>query len=848
MLALEDEGIEKEAEYYEEASGIWDRKPKLCGRLSQMGLDRAASENAAAYLCRQIAVTECLPDDKTIIAEHFCDHTGSHQVMIHSLFGRRINAPLSILAQHVIREKYHINAGCVDEEDGILLYPYGEEILPEGILKSIDPEIVREVLEAVLPQTPLFNITFRYNAARSLMMGMKRNGRQPLWMQRLKSTEMLDRLIGEKGHPLMEETRRECLENSWDIDGVLWLLSGIRSGLIRVHEVWVDVPSPMSLPLQWRMEAAEMYEYAPVTQGVRQAAYEELKAIEGLKPSAETLMQQEMKKLPENAVQLHSMLMIEGDLIAGELPVAGELLEELARSGQALYREPGLWIAAEQQEEYEKAFVWLTVSGEGDGGEKEAAEHLLRRMLYYRGSASAEQICQRYSADEYAVSVILQELADAGTVVESDGIFHHEKRYRRAQRQTIKQLRSNVTTQPGANYAALMAARTQITASPAAQLKAVMEQYCGQPYPAAMWEESIFPARVKGYRPALLDSLLAEGDYFWHLRPDGTLSFEKSEDIDWDSEGDTDDLSGQCAALTEHEKILYEQLQKRGAAFARQLARCAADVDVQIPLLGLVEKGLVCADSFVPVRQWQNRDKIAKATARQRVNAKIQAMSAGRWDLVHPLVKKTKEEWLEVLFSQQLILCRETFKKPAAGVLQMDGENVSRGLTEASMNWSDALEILRVWEYVGKVRRGYFVKGMSGAQFIRKEDFEYVTQTLAVPKQDVIWLHAADPSCVWGKSLAHEPERAFVSMPATAVALKGGKVAALLERKGKVLRVFDEECLAEAMHVLVTGFRERRLFTGQKRIVIKEYPAGAGDVLRAEGFLKEMQDYVLYLG
>ena len=47
------------------------------------------------------------------------------------------------------------------------------------------------------------------------MMGMKRGGRQPLWMQRLKSTEMLSSLMDQPDHPLIRETKRECLEHQW---------------------------------------------------------------------------------------------------------------------------------------------------------------------------------------------------------------------------------------------------------------------------------------------------------------------------------------------------------------------------------------------------------------------------------------------------------------------------------------------------------------------------------------------------------------------------------------------------------------------------------------------------------
>ena len=73
-------------------------------------------------------------------------------------------------------------------------------------------------------------------------------------------------------------------------------------------------------------------------------------------------------------------------------------------------------------------------------------------------------------------------------------------------------------------------------------------------------------------------------------------------------------------------------------------------------MLSLAEKGLVCADSFVPVRQWQNREKVKKATARQRANARVMALSAGRWDIVRPLKAKSMEEWLDLFFLEQPVM------------------------------------------------------------------------------------------------------------------------------------------------------------------------------------------------
>ena len=798
-----------------------DREER-CRLLADMGLDSAAAENAADFIGRQIASTGVLPDDRTILLEHFCDHTGCHQLMVHSLFGRRINGPLSILARHAARENWKLNVGCVDEEDGFLLYPYGEEKIPEGILFAIEPETARAVLEAVLPQTPAFSMTFRYNAARALMMGMKRNGRQPLWMQRLRSTEMLDSLMREEGHPLIAETRRECLEDIWDMEGVLWLLSAIRSGLMAVREVYTDVPSPMSLPLQWQVEAAEMYEYTPATPGIRQAAYEELKEIEMRKPFAGELEKAgERKKLPQDSMQLHTLLMMEGDLLAGELEIPVEWLEELAQKQLACYVEPGLWIAAEHREEYEEAF-----RQEGEESFR-AALHIVRRMLYYRGPHGTNDTAERYFfAPEWAEQV-LEFLKKEKSAVEDEGIFYHAKLYQKAQRATIYSLRSRAKTCPAQSYAALMAVKSLRNASGAQQLKDVVDEYCGRSFPAAFWEEVLFPVRVKNYRETMLDALLAEGDYFWHFKQDGSLCFEKTEEADWDA------LPGEGEEIflpEGDESILYEELRKRGASFLKQLSRSVDSRDVQGPLLSLAQKGLVCADSFVPVRQWLNRDKIAKATVRQRVNARVMAQAAGRWDLVHPVKEKTAEDWAERLLAQNLILCRETFLA-----------------AECGLTWSRLLSVLRIWEYVGKVRRGYFVSGLSGAQFIRKEDYGAVTRALAAPEERVIWLNGADPAQLWGKVLPHKEDRSFLNVPGTAVALKRGLPVAVLERKGRVLRVFEPDCLEEAMDSFVQDFKGRRLFGKVKRLIIKEYPQTAGEALKRAGFMKEMQDYTLYV-
>ena len=44
----------------------------------------------------------------------------------------------------------------------------------------------------------------------------------------------------------------------------------------------------------------------------------------------------------------------------------------------------------------------------------------------------------------------------------------------------------------------------------------------------------------------------------------------------------------------------------------------------------------------------------------------------------------------------------------------------------------------------------------------------------------------------------------------------------------------------------VRWFQRKLLCPEQKRLILKEYPENAGELLKKAGFIREMQDYVLY--
>lgn len=793
---------------------------ELLQELKNLGLDEKTAKGAQDFLERQLEAVGTLPDDRTIIVEHFRDDTGIHQIMFHSMFGKQVNEPLAILVQLEAKMLTNTNINHFDDDDGFLLFPYGDCTIPEGLLNRIRPETARPVLEAVLPTTPIFNMTFRYNSARALMMGVRRSGRQPLWVQRLRSAQMLDSLIQYKNHPLIRETSRECLEDYWDLAGVEYVLNGIRNGSIRVREINLDVPSPMSLPLRHQTEAAMMYDYTPTPMSIYSSAEEALKLTQMITPEPEQLsIVSERKRLPEDEKQLHSLLMIEGDLIAGELDVPIDWLETLAKLQQAMYIEPGLWIATEHEDEYKAALEEESM---------EARLPIVRRFLRYHGASSPEQVGERYLLSDDVALSILTELCEQESVVESGGLYYHADLYERARRETIKSRRRQINTLPMERYAALLTERIRILAPASEQLEQALNLLCDLPYPPELWESVILPVRVKGYRPELLDSLLSQGNLFWHITSEEGLSFHLSEEINWNS-----NLSEILDTLEENERIIYDALLKRGACFLQRLSGLLGLLSPYDTLLSLAEKGLVSADSFEPVRWWMNKDKMNQASVRGRATIRAKAMTTGRWELLRPLMERTIEEELERIFDRVILLSRET-------LLSLPGNK--------KVSWNSLLEILRIWEYTGRVRRGYFIEGLSGIQFIRDKDFIKTMRILEQPDNEIIWLSAIDPAQPWGKSLTHKKDRSFQCVIGTVVALKAGIPIAVFERQGKVLRVFDETLITEVLQVFVQDYESRRLFSMRNRLIVKEYPSVAVEAFIHAGFTREIQDFVLYRG
>lgn len=740
------------------------------------------------HIDSQVEATGCLPDDRTIIFEHFNDDAGEDQLMVHSVFGLRVNRVLAILLRHAAQRMTGRDVRGYDDDDGLLLYILGGS-MPDGLMGQLDPDTAWQLLDALLPSENQFAMAYRYAAARAGMMGMHRGGRQPLWVQRLRGSESLAGAVRQEGHPLIEEALRECRDDMLDITGAIDVLRGVRSGEIRIVELHRDAPSPMALPLRRQIEAELMYDTVIPTKA-KEVSAEQLKAIEPDRAAVEKRFERNVTI--DSPERLHSVLMAEGDMIPGEADVPGEWFEKLAAAGRAMYIEPGLWIAAEHAEEY---------AGED-------LERIVRRLIRFRGAQDARSVGQRYAISEARATELLERLSGKGDAMPYEGMYIHPDIYESAQRLTISMRRAEIATVPPERLARMVAATADIPGSAQARMHAAMEGLADTELPAAAWEDIVLPRRVPGYRINMLDQLLAEGDLTCVLRTEGGkpfVQFVRAEDVSLD-----DYVPAQRAP--EELMPILQVLEKGGAQFDYVVSKRLGGMQVTGKLHRLFRLGLVRQDSFAPVRHMLD--------TRTRMEPK---QSAGRWSRAGEVIARSVDEIIAMNFRRLPILCRETC---------------------VGIPWAEALERLRMLEMAGEVRRGYYVSGLSGAQFTAKERFAEVTAALASENQDITCLNAADPAQLWGKVLRHMDGREFLCVPGTAVVMRGGVPVCVFERSGGVLRAF--EAVPEAVKCFAEAFRARRIFPGKHRIVLKDYPKHMAKALEKAGFTREALEYVIY--
>lgn len=220
---------------------------------ARLGCDLASVHAMRGYVAEQRAVTGIIPDERTVLIEQYRDEVGGVRVVVHSVFGGRVNAPWGMaLAQRVRDALPDAEVLVQTSDDGILLrLPELSGAVPVRALVGLAPEEAEQRIIDEIGSTSLFGARFRMNAARALVLsrGSPRR-RLPLWLQRLRAQDLLQAVRPFPAFPLLVETYREVLQDAFDLPALTEVLRAIAAGRIAVRTAEVDRPSPFAAGLQ----------------------------------------------------------------------------------------------------------------------------------------------------------------------------------------------------------------------------------------------------------------------------------------------------------------------------------------------------------------------------------------------------------------------------------------------------------------------------------------------------------------------------------------------------------------------------------------------------------------------
>ncbi|NUR93132.1 MAG: DEAD/DEAH box helicase, partial [Nonomuraea sp.] len=230
-------------------------------RLRAAGLDSFAAGNLMAYLKEQREATGYVPDDRTLLVERFHDELGDWRVVIHSPYGARVHAPWALAINRRLRERFGVDVQAVHSDDGIVLRIPDTLAEPPSDVAAFDAEEIEQIVTEELGGSALFSSRFRECAGRALLLPRRTPGkRSPLWQQRQRAAHLLGVASQYASFPIVLETMRECLQDVFDVPGLVQLMRDIAARKVRVVEVETSQASPFAASLLFNYIGAFMYE------------------------------------------------------------------------------------------------------------------------------------------------------------------------------------------------------------------------------------------------------------------------------------------------------------------------------------------------------------------------------------------------------------------------------------------------------------------------------------------------------------------------------------------------------------------------------------------------------------
>jgi ATP-dependent Lhr-like helicase len=868
-------------------------------RARAAGLDAWGTDNLLAYLAEQRAATNHLPDDRTIVAERFRDELGDWRLVVHSPFGAPVNAPWALAIAARLRERYGLDVTSMHSDDGIVLRLPDTDAEPiGGDIAVFEPEEIESLVTAEVGGSALFASRFRECAARSLLLPRRDPRRRtPLWQQRQRANQLLQVASDYGDFPVVLEAMRECLQDVFDVPGLVGLMRDLAARKVKLVEVETSAASPFARSLLFGYVGVFLYEGdAPLAERRAQALSLDSALLaellgatdlrELLDADAIAEVEAEIARLaPDRHANgpdgVHDLLRAVGDLTTAEAIERGATPRELAalEEGRRAIR---VRIAGEQR--------WLAIEDAGrvrdalgaalPVGVPEAFTEpvrdplgdLVSRYARTHGPFVAHDVAERLGLGVAVVGAALARLGAAGRVVQGEfrpgGVateWCDAEVLRAIRRRSLAALRKEVEPVSGQALARFIPAWQGLgsrSSRGAEGLLRAIEQLAGVALPASALETLVLPSRVADYAPALLDELTLAGEVVWAgagsvAGSDGWITLAPTELAPFvlPPADDVDDPLAVAVrdALAADEALFFRSLVDR-------LAGAQTDAAVAAAVWQLVWAGWLTNDTLAPVRSLLGAGRTTHTTRKPRPPRGRYGRYAG---LVAPggsAAVRTAPPGMTGRWSA--VPARDTDPTrralAAADVLLDRYGVVTRGSVAAERitgGFAAVYPVFKAAEESGRARRGYFVEGLGAAQFALAGAVDRLrgqARPLDARRPDgstALVLAATDPANPYGAALpwpeaprpadggrGHQPARKAGAL----VVLVDGACVLYVERGGRTLLSFsdDHAALQPAADALALAVRDGALgkLQVERADGVPVAVSALGEALEAAGF------------
>ncbi|HWC31867.1 MAG TPA: DEAD/DEAH box helicase, partial [Actinomycetota bacterium] len=228
----------------------------------ECALGERAALNLRTYLLEQRDAVGELATDRTIVVEEFEDELGDRRVTIHSPFGQRVHHSWLLVARTRVRDAENLDIEGVAVDDGLMLrFPGRDGPVPLDLVTALPTgEELEELLLREVQFSPMFGTLFREAAARALLLPRRGPGRRtPLWLQRVRSADLLQITKRLGDFPVLLEAYREAWDDVLRVRDFRRVAEGIASGDIAIHRVERDMPSPFAMHFLFDLNFALQY-------------------------------------------------------------------------------------------------------------------------------------------------------------------------------------------------------------------------------------------------------------------------------------------------------------------------------------------------------------------------------------------------------------------------------------------------------------------------------------------------------------------------------------------------------------------------------------------------------------